>query len=117
MLRDRGDDGNGTPILAAVGQLQFEVVEYRLRGRNILYDRYELHSVALFFDSLPSVFFPCTLSSLACTLPLLFALVPSFMFPSALSYLPPYLLLSTHVSPSSFPLNPIFSSLNHYFSS
>ena len=32
MLRDRGDDGNGTPILAAVGQLQFEVVEYRLRG-------------------------------------------------------------------------------------
>lgn len=31
MLRDRGDDGNGTPILAAVGQLQFEVVEYRLK--------------------------------------------------------------------------------------
>ena len=27
MLRDRGDDGNGTPILAAVGQLQFEVGE------------------------------------------------------------------------------------------
>lgn len=25
MLRDRGDDGNGTPLLAAVGQLQFEV--------------------------------------------------------------------------------------------
>lgn len=25
MLRDRGDDGNGNPILAAVGQLQFEV--------------------------------------------------------------------------------------------
>jgi peptide chain release factor 3 len=32
MLRDRGDDGNGTPILAAVGQLQFEVVEYRLKN-------------------------------------------------------------------------------------
>jgi hypothetical protein len=32
MLRDRGDDGNGTPILAAVGQLQFEVVEYRLKA-------------------------------------------------------------------------------------
>ena len=31
MLRDRGDDGNGTPLLAAVGQLQFEVVEYRLK--------------------------------------------------------------------------------------
>jgi len=30
MLRDRGDDGNGSPMLAAVGQLQFEVVEYRL---------------------------------------------------------------------------------------
>ena len=25
MLRDRGDDGNGIPLLAAVGQLQFEV--------------------------------------------------------------------------------------------
>ena len=32
LLRDRGDDGNGQPILAAVGQLQFEVVEYRLRA-------------------------------------------------------------------------------------
>ena len=32
MLRDRGDDGNGTPLLAAVGQLQFEVVEYRLKN-------------------------------------------------------------------------------------
>lgn len=31
MLRERNDDGGGTPILAAVGQLQFEVVEYRLR--------------------------------------------------------------------------------------
>ena len=31
ILRDRGDDGNGNPILAAVGQLQFEVVEYRLK--------------------------------------------------------------------------------------
>jgi peptide chain release factor 3 len=31
MLRDRGDDGNGNLMLAAVGQLQFEVVEYRLR--------------------------------------------------------------------------------------
>jgi peptide subunit release factor RF-3 len=25
MLRDRNDDGNGYPILAAVGQLQFDV--------------------------------------------------------------------------------------------
>lgn len=32
LLRDRGDDGNGQPILAAVGQLQFEVVEYRLKA-------------------------------------------------------------------------------------
>lgn len=32
MLRDRNDDGNGNPILAAVGQLQFEVVEYRLKS-------------------------------------------------------------------------------------
>jgi peptide chain release factor 3 len=32
MLKDRGDDGNGTPLLAAVGQLQFEVVEYRLKN-------------------------------------------------------------------------------------
>ncbi len=31
MLRDRGDDGAGEMILAAVGQLQFEVVEHRLR--------------------------------------------------------------------------------------
>ena len=30
MLRDRDDDGNGAPILAAVGQLQFDVVQYRL---------------------------------------------------------------------------------------
>ena len=39
MLRDRGDDGNGTPILAAVGQLQFEVVEYRLRGMFLYRDQ------------------------------------------------------------------------------
>lgn len=32
MLREKGDDGNGAPLLAAVGQLQFEVVEYRLRA-------------------------------------------------------------------------------------
>lgn len=32
MLRDRQDDGNLNPILAAVGQLQFEVVEYRLKN-------------------------------------------------------------------------------------
>lgn len=31
LLRDRGDN-NGSPILAAVGQLQFEVVEYRLKS-------------------------------------------------------------------------------------
>jgi peptide chain release factor 3 len=30
MLRDRRDDGSGTPILAAVGPLQLDVVEYRL---------------------------------------------------------------------------------------
>jgi peptide chain release factor 3 len=30
MLRERGDEGMSSPILAAVGQLQFEVVEYRL---------------------------------------------------------------------------------------
>ena len=32
MLRDRGDDGAGERILAAVGQLQFEVVEHRLKS-------------------------------------------------------------------------------------
>ena len=32
MLRDRNDDGNGTPLLAAVGQLQFDVVQYRLQN-------------------------------------------------------------------------------------
>lgn len=32
MLRDQHDDGSGTPLLAAVGQLQFEVVEYRLQA-------------------------------------------------------------------------------------
>ena len=32
MLRDRGDDGSGSPLLAAVGQLQFEVVLYRLQA-------------------------------------------------------------------------------------
>ena len=31
-LRDRGDDGAGEMILAAVGQLQFEVVEQRLES-------------------------------------------------------------------------------------
>ena len=31
MLRVRGDDGSGTPLLAAVGQLQFEVVVFRLK--------------------------------------------------------------------------------------
>jgi len=35
MLRDRDDDGNGSPILAAVGQLQFDVVQYRLEVRAI----------------------------------------------------------------------------------
>lgn len=32
MLRDRNDDGSGTPILAAVGALQLDVVEYRLKN-------------------------------------------------------------------------------------
>lgn len=31
MLGDRSDDGSGSPLLAAVGQLQFEVVLYRLQ--------------------------------------------------------------------------------------
>mmetsp|Transcript_17651 Transcript_17651/g.23237 ORF Transcript_17651/g.23237 Transcript_17651/m.23237 type:complete len:609 (+) Transcript_17651:70-1896(+) len=31
MLRAREDDGNGNPILAAVGTLQFDVVQYRLQ--------------------------------------------------------------------------------------
>ena len=29
LLRERSDDGNGAPILAAVGTLQFDVVQYR----------------------------------------------------------------------------------------
>lgn len=41
MLRDRGDDGNGNPILAAVGQLQFEVVEYRLKAEYSVESRME----------------------------------------------------------------------------
>ena len=32
LLRDRDDDGNGSPLLAAVGQLQFDVVQYRLES-------------------------------------------------------------------------------------
>ena len=32
MLRDRGDDGNGSLMLAAVGQLQFEVVDHRMKN-------------------------------------------------------------------------------------
>jgi peptide chain release factor 3 len=32
LLRDRFDDGTGSPILAAVGQLQFDVVKYRLEN-------------------------------------------------------------------------------------
>jgi peptide chain release factor 3 len=32
LLRDRGQDSEGQPILAAVGQLQFEVVEYRMKA-------------------------------------------------------------------------------------
>ena len=32
MLRERGDSGMTSPILAAVGQLQFEVVAYRLQN-------------------------------------------------------------------------------------
>jgi peptide chain release factor 3 len=31
LLRERSDDGNGSPILAAVGTLQFDVVQYRLK--------------------------------------------------------------------------------------
>jgi hypothetical protein len=38
MLRDRSDDGSGSPLLAAVGQLQFEVSEgIRMRGMQILW--------------------------------------------------------------------------------
>mmetsp|Transcript_5583 Transcript_5583/g.10555 ORF Transcript_5583/g.10555 Transcript_5583/m.10555 type:complete len:588 (+) Transcript_5583:136-1899(+) len=32
LLRDRNDDGNGQPILAAVGQLQFDVVQHRMQS-------------------------------------------------------------------------------------
>eukprot|EP00981_Chlorochromonas_danica_P010193 scaffold3054_cov152-Ochromonas_danica.AAC.2 len=32
LLRDRFDDGTGIPMLAAVGQLQFDVVQYRLQN-------------------------------------------------------------------------------------
>ena len=32
ILRERWDDGSSTAILAAVGQLQFDVVLYRLKG-------------------------------------------------------------------------------------
>lgn len=31
MLRERSDDGNGNPILAAVGTLQFDVVQHRMK--------------------------------------------------------------------------------------
>eukprot|EP01040_Poterioochromonas_malhamensis_P004099 gene4099-4387_t len=41
MLRERDDDGAGTPILAAVGQLQFEVVEYRLKSEYSVESRLE----------------------------------------------------------------------------
>lgn len=41
MLRVRGDDGNGTPLLAAVGQLQFEVVAYRLQNEYDVESRME----------------------------------------------------------------------------
>ena len=36
MLRDRGDDGNGAPLLAAVGQLQFEVLPMMFLTVNIV---------------------------------------------------------------------------------
>ncbi|CAM9961723.1 unnamed protein product [Ascophyllum nodosum] len=32
LLRERNDDGNGNPILAAVGTLQFDVVQHRMKG-------------------------------------------------------------------------------------
>ena len=41
MLRDRGDDGNGSPLLAAVGQLQFDVVSYRLQAEYNVESRME----------------------------------------------------------------------------
>lgn len=31
LLYERNDEGENSPILAAVGQLQFEVVQYRLQ--------------------------------------------------------------------------------------
>ncbi|CAM9520200.1 unnamed protein product, partial [Chrysoparadoxa australica] len=31
LLRERSDDGNGNPLLAAVGSLQFDVVQYRMK--------------------------------------------------------------------------------------
>lgn len=41
MLKERMDDGNGSPILAAVGQLQFEVVQYRLLNEYGVETRFE----------------------------------------------------------------------------
>eukprot|EP01038_Epipyxis_sp_PR26KG_P006879 gene6879-9425_t len=52
MLRDRGDDGNGNILLAAVGQLQFEVVEYRLQSEYNVESRMEAlgYSIARWVD-------------------------------------------------------------------
>lgn len=41
LLRDRNDDGSASPILAAVGQLQFEVVEYRLKAEYSVDSKWE----------------------------------------------------------------------------
>lgn len=41
MLRDKNDDGSANPILAAVGQLQFEVVEYRLKAEYNVESKWE----------------------------------------------------------------------------
>jgi len=41
LLRDKNDDGSASPILAAVGQLQFEVVDYRLKAEYGVESRWE----------------------------------------------------------------------------
>ena len=41
LLRDKNDDGSASPILAAVGQLQFDVVEYRLKAEYSVESKWE----------------------------------------------------------------------------
>jgi len=48
MLRDRDDDGNGSPILAAVGQLQFDVVQYRMQVNSSFFSLFEIQTDGCF---------------------------------------------------------------------